>query len=417
VTWTRNRPLGLVYRDDAKSARAYTLFCPVRGHHADLMDHEGRIVHQWHHKEGIQHLKLLPNGNLLIHTLPPESAEGLETIGGSTGALIELDQSSKVVWEYRDLYMHHDYQRLANGNTLVIRWDKIPANVSARIQGGHIAAEDPDWMWGDTIREIDPDGATVREWLSWEHLSTDHHIKCPLESRKEWTHLNSIELTPDGDWLLSFRLTSTVAIVDGNTGDVRWRWGADKLSHQHHATWLDNGHILLFDNGCHRREAPSFSQIVEIDPDTHKVEWTYQSVPILAFYSFMISSCLRLPDGNTFVTEGATGRIFEITPEGETVWEYVSPWLVPSRFGPSTAVFRAYRIADGDPRLAGLALSPAPYKTLNDRIAAGEILTEKDEKPATKRAAKTAPAKKTPVKKAPAKKKVAAKKATTRKRR
>ena len=92
-------------------------------------------------------------------------------------------------------------------------------------------------------------GDVVREWRSWEHISTDHHVKCPLESRKEWTHLNSIEVTPDGNWLVSFRLTSTIAIVDHGTGDVRWRWGADNLSHQHHATWLDSGNILVFDNG------------------------------------------------------------------------------------------------------------------------------------------------------------------------
>lgn len=408
MTWTRNRPVGLVYRDAKKSARGYTLFCPVRGHHADLIDHEGRIVHQWRFDEGIQHLKLLPSGHLLIHTLPPEAADGLETIGGSAGALVELDQASNVVWEYRDLHMHHDYQRLDNGNTLVIRWDKIPPDVSTRVQGGHIAAEDPDWMWGDVVREIDVDGGTVREWRSWEHLSTDHHVKCPLESRKEWTHLNSLELTPEGDWLLSFRLTSTVAIVDANSGDVRWRWGADKLSHQHHATWLDNGNILLFDNGCHRREAPSFSQVVEVDPKTHKVVWSYQAVPILAFYSFMVSSCQRLADGNTFITEGATGRLFEITPDGETVWEYVSPWIVPSRFGPSTAVFRAYRIAAGDPRLEGLPLSPVPYTSFNKRIEKGEILTEADETPKRARAAKKATSKR-------ATKKVAAKKTAAKK--
>ncbi len=100
-------------------------------------------------------------------------------------------------------------------------------------------------------------------------------MKCPLESRKEWTHLNSIELTPTGDWLLSFRLTSTVAIVEGSTGDLRWRWGAGVLSHQHHATWLDNGHILIFDNGCHRLEAPSYSQVLEVDPVTRETVWTY----------------------------------------------------------------------------------------------------------------------------------------------
>jgi hypothetical protein len=380
MTWIRERSLGLVYRDKVKSSGGYTLFSPVRGHHADLLDPDGRIVHQWHHPEGIQHLKWLPNGRVLVHTLPPEFAEGAEHIGGCSGALLELDGESKVCWEYRDPYMHHDYQRLDNGNTLVIRWAKLPADVAARVQGGHVASGDPDWMWGDVVREIDPDGNVVREWRSWEHLSTDHHVKCPLESRKEWTHLNSIELTPDGDWLLSFRLTSTIAIVDGATGDVRWRWGAEVLSHQHNATWLDSGNILVFDNGCHRRELPSFSQIVELDRQTGDIVWSYQSEPILAFYSFMISGCERLPNGNTLITEGASGRIFEVTPERETVWEYVSPWILPSRFGPTSAVFRAYRIAKDDPRLAGLALDAERYDALNARIDADETLGEADER-------------------------------------
>jgi hypothetical protein len=406
MTWIRNRPLGLVYRDKAKSAGGYTLFSPVRGYHADLLDAEGQIVHQWRHPEGLQHLKWLPNGHLLAHTLPPKSAEGAENIGGCAGSLVELDHDSNVVWEHRDVYMHHDFLRLDNGNMLVIRWEKIPPEIAARVKGGHVSEGDPDWMWGDVVREIDVAGETVREWRSWEHLSPDHHVKCPLESRKEWTHLNSIELTPDGDWLLSFRLTSTVAIVDGTTGDVRWRWGADKLSHQHNATWLDDGRILIFDNGCHRREAPSFSQIVEVDRETGTVEWSYQSVPILAFFSFMISGCERLGNGNTLITEGATGRLFEITPDGETVWEYVSPWLLPSRFGLTTAVFRAYRIPDGDPRLEGLPLSPAPYESLNERIAAYEPLGEADDNP--KRRRKPAGRKKSAAAAKPAKKRAKA---------
>jgi hypothetical protein len=355
----------------------------------------------------------LPSGRLLVQSLPPEFAEGAENIGGSSGALFELDHDSKVVWEYRDIYMHHDYQRLANGNTLVIRWEKLPAEFSSRVQGGHVASGDPDWMWGDVVREIDPAGEVVREWRSWEHLSTDHHVKCPLESRKEWTHLNSLELTPDGDWLLSFRLTSTIAIVDGVTGDVRWRFGSDLFSHQHHATWLDDEHILVFDNGCHRRELPSFSQIVEVDRKSGQVVWSYQGDPILAFYSFMISGCERLPNGNTLVTEGATGRLFEITPTRETVWEYVSPWILPSRFGPTSAVFRAYRIPVGDARLDGLALDPGRYAALNARIAADKTLGEADDTRKTRKP--TAPKRRAPRERAAPKKKAAAKKATKKK--
>jgi hypothetical protein len=164
MTWIRERRLGLVYRDKAKSAGGYTLFSPVRGKHADLLDADGRIVHQWHHPEGIQHLNWVPNGRLLVHALPSADAEGAERIGGNAAALFELDHDSTVRWEHRDVYLHHDYQRLANGNTLVARWEKLPADVAARVQGGYIGESDPDWMWGDVIRELDVDGATVRDW-------------------------------------------------------------------------------------------------------------------------------------------------------------------------------------------------------------------------------------------------------------
>jgi hypothetical protein len=137
--------------------------------------------------------------------------------------------------------------------------------------------------------------------------------------------------------------------------------------------------LLILDNGCHRRNAPSFSQVVEVDPATGTVVWSYHGEPILAFYSFMISGLRTLPNGNTFVTEGATGRLFEVTPEHEVVWEYVSPWMLPSRFGPTSAVFRAYRVAAGDPRLAGLALDPARYATVNSRIDRDKLLGERDE--------------------------------------
>lgn len=369
-----------MYHDKSKTMPGYTLFSPARGRHADLIDANGQIVYQWRHPEGIQHLKWLSNGHLLVHALPPETGEGQEHIGGCAAALFELDHNSNVVWEYRDPYLHHDFQRLENGNTLVVRWDKLPADVTARVQGGHVAENDPEWMWGDAIREITPSGEVVSEWRSWEHLSTDHHVKCPLESRKEWTHLNSLEVLPDGDWLMSFRLTSTIAIVDRQTGSVRWRWGRDKVSHQHHASLLDNGHILVFDNGCHRKEAPSFSQIVEIDPATGKVVWSFQTDTILDFFSFMVSGCERLLNGNTLITEGAKGRLFEITAEGEIVWEYVSPWVLPSTFGPTPVVFRSYRITERDPRLAGLDLSPARYADLNERIAANETLGADDER-------------------------------------
>jgi hypothetical protein len=120
MAWTRNRPTGLTYLDASQAWPGYTLFSSVRGHHATLLDLEGQVVHQWHHPEGIQHVHVLDSGGLLIQTLPPEDAGGAEKIGGSAGALIELDWDGNVVWEHRDPMMHHDYARLPNGNTLYL---------------------------------------------------------------------------------------------------------------------------------------------------------------------------------------------------------------------------------------------------------------------------------------------------------
>ncbi len=59
-------------------------------------------------------------------------------------------------------------------------------------------------------------------------------------------------------------------------------------------------------------------------------------------YSSFISCAQRLPNGNTMVTEGAGGRIFEVTPEYEIVWEYISPYFSKKMMG--NAVYRAYRV-------------------------------------------------------------------------
>lgn len=369
MTWIRNRPFGLVYHDNDKSFPGYTLFCSVEGHHATLLDWEGRIVHRWHHPDGIQHARLIDNGNLLIQTSPPKDAGGAEKIGGSAAALIELDWDNSVVWEYRDLYQHHDYYRLPSGNHLVLKWRPLPLDVSQRVKGGHHHEKDPETMWGDLVAEITPAGETVREWLSWEHLNFDEDVICPLESHKEWTHANALSVTPDGDWLISFRLTNTIGIVDPATGAFKWKWGPGELSHQHAPTWLDSGKILVFDNGCHRLRGPSFSRVLEVDPSTNEIGWSYQGETILGFFSFMVSGAQRLPNGNTFITEGASGRLFEVTAEGETVWEYVSPFILGSRFGGTPAIFRAHRYALDDPRIPRAKLSVDRFADLTHRIS------------------------------------------------
>ena len=189
-----------------------------------------------------------------------------------------------------------------------------------------------------------------------------------MEARREWTHGNALNVTPEGDLLVSYRLTSTVGIVDKASGEFRWKWGPGEVYHQHHPTFLDNGHVLIFDNGGHRR-GPSHSRIVEVDPATNEISWQYVGSPIISFYSYNISSAERLPNGNTFICEGAPGRMFEVTPAKEIVWEYINPFfgqVIPGGSPESVnAVFRAHRYGEDHPGLQGKDLDPARYANLN----------------------------------------------------
>ena len=368
--WSIHHPIGLIHHTPAATYRGYTLFSTTRGgKDAYLIDMNGDVVHKWHSDEGIHYAYLLDNGNLLCRTMPPEDAGGVETLGGSSASVLELDWDSNVVWAYRDQMLHHDYERLPNGNTLLLLWEPLSADLVAQVQGGFDVDFAPG-MLGDVVREVTPDGATVSEWRSWEYLDVSEDIICPLDARREWSHGNTLNVTPEGDLLVSYRLTSTVGIVDRKSGEFKWKWGPGEVYHQHNPTWLANGRVLIFDNGGHRRGI-SYSRIVEIDPTTNEIHWEYEGTPNISFYSYNISGAQRLPNGNTLICEGAPGRLFEVTPRGEVVWEYINPFFTygesssSGKMEYSNATFRCHRYDPGHPALVGRDLDPDRYAGMN----------------------------------------------------
>jgi outer membrane protein assembly factor BamB len=111
------------------------------------------------------------------------------------------------------------------------------------------------------------------------------------------------------------------------------------MSNPHVASLLPNGNILSVDNGTGPVPQPS-SRVVEIDPSVGKIVWSYEKT-LIAYCGARISNAQRLWNGNTLITEGEDGRLFEVTARGAVVWEYINP----HSFGPSetNVVTRAYR--------------------------------------------------------------------------
>ncbi len=176
--WSIHHAVGLIHHSPSLSYKGYTLLTTNGGDHATLVDLEGRVCHRWQRHEGIRYAYLLPNGNLLCRAAPEREVDLVKGIGGSSSALLELDWQSNVVWKYRNPMLHHDYERLPNGNTLVLLFAEMSPDLSARVMGGFRTPEDPERMLADVIAEVEPDGSVVSEWpprigpwRTWGHSS------------------------------------------------------------------------------------------------------------------------------------------------------------------------------------------------------------------------------------------------------
>ena len=225
------RPLGLTTYQPDKAFRGYTLFAPMRDTSAYLIDMQGAIVHRWQlpYRPG-DYGYLLDNGHLLISG---QTGKGPVAFGGRGGTVMEMDWDGHILWEYAEDTLHHDFCRMPNGHTMVLGWERIPAELARRVKGGTPGTEYEGGIWCDYFHEVTPDKKVVWEWHAYQHLDPDADAICPLDRRQEWTHANTCEVLPDGNVLTSFRLLNTVAIIDKQSGDFRWKWGRNELGHQH----------------------------------------------------------------------------------------------------------------------------------------------------------------------------------------
>jgi hypothetical protein len=348
----RRRGVGLIAHDAERAFQGYTLFTPqFRGGPPLLIDMEGNVVHEWRTPLRAGYASLLPNGNLLVLCRTPESRWPFPVWQlVRAGAVMELDWEGRVVWEVRNPDHHHDARVMRNGNVLMICIEETPRDIAAKVQGGLPDTEHQGVMYSDKVVEMTKGGEVVWEWHAWQHLDPEASRITPQDWREEWTHTNTVEELPDGDILVSFRNISTVAIIERRTDKIRWRLGPEMLAQQHYPNLLPNGNILLFDNGVHRADNPfTFSRVLEIDPATKRIVWSYQDRPMFNFFSPYESSAQRLPNGNTFICEGVFGRLFEVTPGREVVWEYINPYFGGAGLlGENNWLFRAFRYSRED---------------------------------------------------------------------
>lgn len=352
-----------------KVEKGYTLLAPYNRLLTDkkgwkgniyLIDLYGHPVHSWSTNHQALYSVLKKNGNLLTVMEIPKYSQ-LYPPGGNTGIIQELDWNSKVVWEYKNERMHHDIAPLPNGNVAVAQWEAIPEAIAAQLQGGVEGSTLPTKItWSDEIVELDRNGKVVWSWHSHEHMDPIVDTLTPLMPKYAWSFINGLkfmEKNPiDGSpaYLASMRSISTVMIIRKSDGEILWRSPKGMLNAQHDPTLLTNGNILVFDNGLDRIPAPFAmygSRVVEINPKTNKAVWQFDGgmgvIDKVKFMSAIVGGAQRLSNGNTLITDGARGHIFEVTQKGELVWDLVSTYTTEKTGAfPNNFLFKTRRYTE-----------------------------------------------------------------------
>jgi hypothetical protein len=216
----------------------------------------------------------------------------------------------------------------------------------------------------DGLMRVATNGEVLDTWLVADHLAEIQPLHAPSRldtppgpggedpavAATKWYdyyHLNTVEVLREtdlgrrdprfqpGNVMLCLRNASLLLILDRDTRRVVWHWGPGVLDYPHMPTLLENGHLLVFDNGVHR----DHSRVLEVDPVNGEIIWQYRSVD---FYSQWRGSNQRLPNGNTLICESETGRVFEVDPLGEIAWEFYNPEL---KDGKRKRIYRLMRYA------------------------------------------------------------------------
>jgi len=474
-------PTELIQYDPERAYEGYTLFTPMMGRNAYLIDMRGHVVNMWTTPEDWwdpdirESARLLEDGTLLR----------AKTVGdGSTPGTYQLvDWDGEVIWEFENTREgdsgHHDFRMIWNPKlgqrTLMYTNTREMTHEEVIALGVDPALRESYASRPDGLIEIDMDGNIIWEWNISDHLVQD--INADLSTygvisehpgrldpnfgtgvSGNWIHINAFDYNEILDHVVinNSRFSEFYVIDHGGTfipgdpersrelaagdaGDFIYRWGnacvydsgdcpsmtdeglSTSNGHQqvffsHDIQWITDrevkpvdgeipgaGNFLIFNNGA-RQPGPTFSSVIELNPYdgpmekgvyvpqtvagyerlrvgggmsagqqnvSKQVVWRFNGTVPNSFYSMYISGVQRLPNGNTLVCSGAHGHMFEVTPDGDIVWEYINPVgdrinsddgvykIMTDRVGGGfNSIFKCQRFSPNYPGLEGRDLTP-----------------------------------------------------------
>jgi hypothetical protein len=284
-------------------------------------------------------------------------------IGHGFGDIVVLDSSYREITRVTTggdiepgLADMHDATITPDGTMLILAYVAEPTDLTP------VGGDEDGWAWENVVQEVDVEtGEVLFEWRASDHVeltdtkaspdADEENPKGAEDDPFDWFHVNSANLTPDGDILVSGRNTHAVYRVDRTTGEVEWVLGGTssdfdmdgpddgtgaQFAWQHDAQLHDDGTLTMFDNqgdppvGEHSR---GLRLALDTDAMTATVaqEWL-PTDPMLVAGSQ--GNLQVLDNGNVVIGWGDAQLTSEFTADGTLVREF------PFEAGES---YRAYR--------------------------------------------------------------------------
>ena len=246
--------------------------------------------------------------------------------------------------EMRDVEINGEV-RTQTGDTIVL-WDRDDGSIS-------ILATLFDLL--DPKVDRTPASATMQGHY-WK--GCDISQSAPSDDVEDWTHANSIWVGQEGNILVSLRHLNQIISIAPDFKSIQWRLGgpgsdfsfpnpSDQFYHQHTASQLPNGNILLFDNGNTRppEEGGMYSRALELELDFTTMEarkvWEYRHSPDR--FARCCSRVERLANGNTSVDFGNDdGGLTSVLVEADSQGNAVS--VIEMSSLESNTQYRAYAL-------------------------------------------------------------------------
>ncbi|KXJ97652.1 ASST-domain-containing protein [Microdochium bolleyi] len=266
---------------------------------------------------------------------------------------------------------NHEFQLTSDGTALINIFYKV--NMSATAVGG---PEDA-LIHNNAFQEIDIETGEPRfTWIASDHFTFDESFNefaddPAIGGGWDWFHMNSIQKTPGGNYLISARHLCVLALISGEDGRVLWRLGgkhndfldlsgdgsATGFCFQHHARFVTDSwdEITLFDNRAMRstaaaaaaaagEQACSRALRLRLDLDAMTADLVHGWAHPLGVQAWAQGGVQALPGGGAMIGWGKVPSFTEFTAAGDTVLEVqLSPWDTAAGGRHGSSVYRVYK--------------------------------------------------------------------------